>query len=233
MYSPMNDKKFVAGVDPIDHGVIVEGKGGDEEYVSTRRSKPVLFVKRKYDTAIDGVLTQEILEERAKDKFPYKTNRYVAMMDVRPGDPNVFYERALMMMWYFGCSLHPESQKPGIINYFYEQGCGDFILSKYIPESGYRKNVYADGTPASQITIQEYTGAIATYVEYWGHTIPFIELIEDLLSFNPKKTTEFDYSVACGFTELGMRIQPKTFTMPLVDIFDIMPGYDDDGNVVC
>lgn len=233
MFGPKNDAKYVAGVDPIDHGVIVEGKGGDEEYVSTRRSRPVLMVKRKYDTSIDGAMgSMEDLKDRAKAKFPYKTNRYVAMMDVRPGDPNVFYERALMMMWYFGCSLHPESQKPGIINYFYEQGCGDFILSKYVPENGYKKNVNMDGTPASQITIQEYTGLLTTYIEYFGHTIPFVEVLDDLLVFNPKKTTEYDYAVAMGFTELGAKIAPKTYTLPVADIHDFMPGFDEYGNVV-
>src|SRR6185369_11936684 len=217
-FAPLNDAKFISGVDPVDHGVVVEGKGGDEEYISTRRSKPVLFVKRKYDSSIDGILTQDILEQRAKEKYQYKTNRYIAMMDVRPNDPNVFFERALMMMWYFGCSLHAESQKPGIMNYFIEHGCGDFILQKYIAESGTRKNVYADGTPASGQIIQEYTSALATYIEYWGHTIPFIDLVEDLLVFNPKKTTEYDYSVAAGFTELGGKIQPKTYTLPPMDI---------------
>lgn len=231
-FAPQNDSKFISGVDPVDHGVVVEGKGGDEEYISTRRSKPVLFIKRKYDSAIDGILTQEILEQRAKEKYQYKTNRLIAMMDVRPNDPNVFFERALMMLWYFGCSLHAESQKPGIMNYLIEHGCGDFILQKYIAEAGTRKNVYADGTPASAQIIQEYTSALATYIEYWGHTIPFIDLVEDLLVFNPKKTTEFDYSVAAGFTELGCKIQPKTYTLPMMDIHDFMPGYDQYGNVV-
>lgn len=233
MFAPLNDMKYISGVDPVDHGVVVEGKGGDEEYISTRRSKPVLFIKRKYDTSIDGVMGDtDMLVQRAKEKFPYKTNRYIAMMDTRPNDPLVFYERALMMCWYFGCSLHAESQKPGIMNYFHEHGCGDFIMQKYISESGYRKNQYMDGTPASGQIIQEYTGALATYVEYFGHTIPFIDLVEDLLTFNPKKTTEFDYSVAAGFTELGGKIQPKTYTLPVVDIHDFMPGFDEYGNVV-
>lgn len=231
-HSPNNATRFTAGVDPIDHGVVIEGKGGEDEYISTRRSRPVLFVKRKYDSSIDGILTQEILEERAKEKYPYKTNRYIAMMDVRPGDPNVYYERALLICWYFGCPLHAESQKPGIINYFNENNCRDFILNKYIPDTGYNKNVYADGTPASPLVIQEYTGALATYIEYFGHTIPFEPFIEDLLPFNPKKTTEFDYAVAGGFTELGERVRPKVVPLKKMDVFDIMPGYDEYGRVV-
>jgi hypothetical protein len=234
-YSPRNNNKYIAGVDPIDHGIIIEGKGksGDEEFISTRRSKPVLFIKRKYDSSIDGVIDQNILEARSEngEKFPYKTNRYVAMMDVRPGDPNVFFERCLMMCWYFGCSLHPESQKPGVINHFYLNGCEDFILSKYTPEGSGRRG-QTDGTPASGMSIQEYTSLIASYVEHFGHTIPFPDLIDDLLQFNPKKTTEYDYSVAMGFTELGERIRPKTVSLPMMDIHDIMPGFDEYGNVV-
>lgn len=231
-FSPKNDAKFIAGVDPIDHGVVIEDKKGDEEFISTRRSKPVLLIKRKYDVSIDGLLDQEILEQRAKDKFPYKTNRYIAMMDIRPGDPNVFYERVLMMLWYFGCSIHVESQKPGVMNYLRDNGCEDFILNKYIADGGYRKNTLMDGTPASQMITQEYTGKISTYVEYFGHTIPFVDLIEDLLIFNPKKTTENDYSVAMGFTELGEKVQPKTRVMEVMDIHSFMPGLDAFGNVV-
>lgn len=232
-YSPGNDARYIAGLDPIDHGVVIEGKGGDEEYISTRRSIPVLLVKNKYDVTIDGPLTQEILEQRRDERYQYKTNRYVAMMDVRPNDPNVFYERSLLTCWYFGCSLHPEPQKPGVINYFYTENCGDFILGKYVPEGvQQQRNTFMDGTPASTLTINEYTGALSTYIEYWGHTIPFPEVLDDLLLFNPKKTTEFDYSVAMGYTELGERIKPKTRTLPLMEIYDIMPGYNKSGDVV-
>lgn len=231
-YAPLNDSKYIAGVDPIDHGVVIEGKGGEEEFVSTRRSRPVLFVKRKYDSSIDGPISQEILEKHAEEKYAYKTNRYILMMDVRPGDPNVFYERVLMILWYFGCSLHCESQKPGVMNYLHDNDCEDFILNKYIPEGGGRRNVYTEGTAANPMIIGEYTGALATYVEYFGHTIPFIDLIEDLLVFNPKKTTEYDYSVAAGFTELGVKIQPKKVVVPLVDINDFMPSFDEHGRVV-
>jgi len=231
-YSPLNDTKFIIGVDPIDHGQIVEGRGGDEEFVSTRRSRPVVLVKRRYDSSIDGEASQDILEAKARDKFQFKTNRYIAMMDVRPGDPMVFFERTLLMAWYFGCSIHVESQKPGVMNYFREHGCGDFVLSKYVGENENARASNTDGTPASQMTIQEYTSLIANYVEYFGHTIPFPDLIDDLLQFNPKKTTEYDYSVAMGFTELGGKIQPKTYVMPKADIYDFMPGYDRYGNVV-
>jgi hypothetical protein len=234
-YGPLNNDKFAAGFDPIDHGVQVEGRTGDDEMTDGRRSRPVLFIKRKYDSSIDGIVSQEILEQRAEERYEYKTNRYVAMMDVRPNDPNVLFERVLLMLWYFGVSVHVESQKPGVMNYLYNNNCGDFVLGKYTPESApeKRSTTEVDGTPASGLTIGEYTDALATYVEYFGHTIPFPELLEDLLLFKPKKTTEFDYAVGAGFTELACKIKPKKVQVPVVDIHDFMPGYDDDGNVVC
>lgn len=248
-YVPQNDSKIAIGFDPIDHGVIVEGRStdSDDEFVNSRRSKPVLLVKLKYDSKVDGILDYEEMQRRAQKgkmenglwvldpngrKFQYKSNRYVVMMDTRPGDPNVLYERALMICWYFGASLHVESQKPGVIRYFQEHGCGDFILNKYIPVDNKRVNPYDEGTPASPLTIHEYTSEIMTYVEYFGHTIPFRELVEDLLLFNPNKTKEYDYTVAMGFTELSCKIKPKVQAKPVMNLEDIMPIFDHRGNVI-
>lgn len=231
-YGPKNDNRFASGIDPIDHGVVVEGRNGTSEdgVTNNRRSIPVMFVKSKYDSTIDGLLTQDILEKRAEEKYPYKTNRYFAMMDTRPFDPNVLYERALMICWYFGVSLHVESQKPGVIRYFQEHGCGDFILHKYQPIEENKRRTYEEGTPASTTIINEYTGAISTYVEYFGHTIPFRDLIEDLLLFNPRKTTEFDYSVGMGFCELACKIRPKQQPKKIIDIASLLPLTDQYGN---
>lgn len=231
-YFPKNEAKFALGNDPVDHRVTVEGKSnGDDEVSTTRRSRPVLFAKRKYDSAIDGPLTQDILEQRAKEKYPYKTNRYILMMDVRTSDPNVFYERALMICWFLGASVQVETQKPGLQNWFFEAGCEDFLQQEYIPQSSNKAhNPYSQGTAASTTSIHEYTEAKATYIEYFGHTIPFRELIEDDLVFKPHKTTEHDYSVASGWTELACKVQPRQKEKKHIDIFTMLPMYDQQGN---
>lgn len=231
-YYPKNESKFALGNDPVDHRVTVEGKSnGDDEVSTTRRSRPVLFAKRKYDSAIDGPLTQDILEQRAREKYPYKTNRYVLMMDVRTSDPNVFYERALMICWFLGASVQVETQKPGLQNWFYEAGCEDFLQQEYVPESSNKaRNPYSQGTAASTTSIHEYTEAKATYIEYFGHTIPFRELIEDDLVFKPHKTTEHDYSVAGGWTELACKIQPRQKEKRHIDLLTMLPMFDGQGN---
>jgi hypothetical protein len=232
-YSPEGDDNHRAGVDPVDHGVVIEGRGGDEEMATTRRSRPVMFVKRMYDSTIDGPMHQEILEQRAKDKFPYKTNQYVLMMDTRPNDPNVMYERALMICWFYGCSVQVEDQKPGLKNWFHLYDCENFLQQKYVAISDTKKqNTFLEGTPASTLSINEYTDAKAFYIEYFGHTIPFRELIEDDLVFNPKKTTEFDYSVASGWVELACKIRPKKAPLVYLDVGEFLPMFDREGMIV-
>jgi predicted GIY-YIG superfamily endonuclease len=233
-YYPKNQARFAAGVDPVDHRVIIENKSSDDDEVaSTRRSRPVIFVRRKYDSSIDGELTQEILEERARTKFPYKTNKNVWMMDTRTGDPNVFYERCLLMCWLAGCELQCETQKPGVMNWFHLADCDMFLQQQYVSESNTKRiNPYAEGTAASQTSINEYTDAKATHIEWFGHTIVFRELIEDDLVFNPAKTTVHDYSVADGWTDLACKSRPRTKEKPIIDIALLMPIFDTEGNLL-
>lgn len=233
-YIPRNDAKIAAGLDPIEHGIIIESKqgSGEDEFLSARRSKPVMLLKTKYDPAIDGPLSLDILKERAEQKYQYKTNRYFGMMDARPNDPNVLFERVLMICWFFGVSVHVESQKYSVINYFNDHNCGAFIMNKYEPEWLKNKTrLSTEGTPASQTIIQDYTSLLATYVEYFAHCgIPFVDVIEDLLLFNPRKTTEYDYAVAMGFTELACKIQPKQKPKTFMDISLMLPMTDMNGN---
>lgn len=233
-YSPLNEGTFTAGIDPVDHRVKIEQKMGfgEDEFVSIRRSKPVMCVRRRYDSSIDGVLTQELLEQRRDSEYQYKTGFNIGMMDVRPGDPNVYYERALMVCWLFGMSMNVESAKPGVINYFYLNGCGDFIKNKYIPEASNKMDQGEAGTPANAQTINEYTECLMTDIEYFGHMEPFVEFVNDHLIFDPANTRVHDYSVSKGWCLLGEKIRPKTVQLPTLDLETIMPTFDRYGNVV-
>lgn len=220
-YGPKNGAIFGSGVDPIDHGVVVNDAMNDSEFVSSRRSRPVQFIKRKYDSAIDGGLTPELLVQRAQEEYPYKTNKYIGMMDTRPNDPNVFFERSLMICWLFSMPLKCESQKPGLLNWFHEADCDDFLQDKYVPlDDHFKKSDLVKGTPSSPMMIQELTSLISTDVEYFGHTYDFIEMIDDDLVFDPNNTKPTDYSMAHGWCEVGCKIKPKTVALPFKDIGD-------------
>lgn len=234
VYFPKNDLIFRIGVDPIDHGVRVEGvRTGDDDFTGSRRSRPVVLAKRLYDSNIDGAMTQDILVQRAKEKYKYKTGIHVLMMKVRPDDPNVFFERLLMICWLLGCKANIESQKPGAINWLKSANCGDFLWQKYVPEAKkLTKSDDIEGTPASPMIIQEYTGLIATDVEYFGHTYPFIEVVEDDLQFDPNNTREFDFTVAQGNLELACKMRDRKPVPVMAEIGDYLPIFDRYGNVV-
>jgi hypothetical protein len=89
-----------------------------------------------------------------------------------------------------------------------------------------RQNPNADGTAASATSINEYTDLKSTYIQYFGHTIDFRELIEDDLQFQPQKTEEFDYSVAGGWTEVACLVRPKNAPKRVLDITKILPVFD-------
>lgn len=237
-YFPKNDLNFASGIDPIQHG----------STGSSTESRPVQFVKSKYKSSIDGQLTQEELIARAQPgkmvdgvwvldpegkKYQYKTNLFVVMMDHRPHDPNILYERALMICWLFGVSLNVEKQfGGGLMSYFYKYNCGDFILPKFVSE--FEKPVKGeslgdDGTSASVSYIQEATGDYAAYIEYFGHMIPFRPQLEDALEFNARKTTEHDYTVAGYNTTMAEQIKPKTIPKPVLDLGTIMPRFGPSG----
>jgi hypothetical protein len=230
-YFPKNADVFSSGTDPIDYGVKVDNMSG-EDVSDTRRSRPVLSVKRKYDIRIDGPLDQLIMEKRRDEKYPYKTNRRIASMDHRPNEPNVYFERALMACWLFGMPMMCESQKPGIINYFRDRGCEDFLLNKYVPSNTYRPSDLVDGTPASTMMNQELTGLLATHIEYFGHTEPFIEYVEDYLLFDPTDTKKFDYAMAAGWNEVAEKVKPKQQAVPQVRITDYFRKFSKDGRVI-
>lgn len=233
-YSPLNEEKFTAGVDPVDHRVVIQSRMGfgEDEFISTRRSKPVMLIKRRYDSSIDGAFDQDILEKRAEEKYQYKTGVYIGMMDARPTDPNVMYERALMICWLHGMSVNAESAKPGVINYFHMNGCGDFIKQKYVPESKAKNGYEGEGTPANSMMINEYTDCLSWYIDYFGHTMPFVDVVNDNLIFDPANTKVHDYSVSEGWCELGEKIRPKVEIRKPLDLSEIMPVFNDRGDVV-
>lgn len=243
-FSPMNERVFTSGLDPVDHRVAIQATVGvgEDQVVTTRRSKPVMRIKRIYDPFVDviteqesamgfggvgnpGILSQELLEYRRDTEYEYKTGVTIAMIDDRHHDANVNFERELMICWLFGMPIMIESAKPGAINYFISNNCQPFLKQKYIPEAAQKHAYQGDGTPANTMTINEYTDALGTHIEYFGHREIFSEFNDDYLQFNPAKTKEFDYAVSSGWTELGEKVRPKTVALPHMDILDILPTF--------
>jgi len=145
----------------------------------------------------------------------------------RPSDPNVFFERCLMVCWLLSCTAGIESQKPGVINWFRTAGCSDFVANKYVPDpEKSKRSDFTEGTATTPLITQELTSAIATDVDYFGHTYPFIEVIEDDLLFDPSKTREFDFTMAQGHMEINCKTADKKHPIPTVEITDFFHTFN-------
>ena len=100
---PNNKHNFVAGADPIDHGITEDG----------RRSNGACCIYQKHN------------ENNGDD--PYNSS-FVALYCYRPDSAAIYYEDVLKACVYYGCQVLVENQKIGIVTYFNDRGYGDFLM---------------------------------------------------------------------------------------------------------
>lgn len=219
-YRPKNGTKIRVGFDPIQQGKTSYGQP----------SKPVALAKLLYDPLIDGILTSELMRERAKEKFPYQTNKDIMLYDYRPDDPNELYEDICKMIHFLGCPIHVEKQKAAFIDYARDHGYEEFIQSKF--RLDHQKPTSADdfGTHATAEIIDTYIDYVAIDVAYFGHTYCFLEVIHDLLMARRNKLKEHDYLVAKGYVEMSLKMPDNFEDLEYLDLDDILPRFDNSEN---
>lgn len=218
---PLNDTKFAIGSDPIQWG----------QTVGNVQSKAAAYVRRKYDVLVDGFMDEETMEYRRINKYPYRTGIPVVQYHYRPDEPTIYYEHMIKLCRFFGCKIHLEQQKAAIIDYFKARGYYSFIMKR--PQSTFTlanqdRQANSDGTPASTHTTQYYTGLIAHDVQYFGHAYPFIDLIEQLLKFDPLKTTKYDLAVGYGYTLIAEEARTGP-PRAKIDVTEVFTAYDISG----
>lgn len=213
-YSALHDHKACSATDPIQFKVIDMAGGG------SRKSKGVILVKTKYNSALEGELTPELRQERRDKKYPYRTGVYAMRYAHRPLEPEEYFAVALKTCFFFGIKMLVEKQCGALlIDYFEKRGCYDLIMMKPdIARTSDRYNQETPGINASTGTTQIYTGMLARYIKWFGHTIPFHGVAEDFLSFDPYNTLEFDDSVTAGYVELAEQDSSIMETPEPVDI---------------
>jgi hypothetical protein len=187
-YKPLNERKFVIGVDPYDKRFVTnEGK----------QSNAAAYAFRKFDYNNE-------MQEGSKGYFP--SNTFIVQYINRPPTPSMFYEDMMMLAHLLGCEVHFENQRSNIANHFEENGYGDFLMER--PKFTHTHNTQsqeAKGTPSSTLVIEMYTELIMEYVQKYCHTVPFKELLEDWLDFDMTDTQKYDPTVASGFTLIGTK----------------------------
>lgn len=189
-YAPLNEVKYSAGADPYvnDLNLLVDrGKG----------SLAAMYIKMKYDPLIDNP------EDPA---YKHITDAPILEYLCRPSEVYDMYEDVLKAIWFYGCKIFPETNKPGLKNWLRDNGYEDFLVVKpkgITKNDDYLKLTQDGGATSSVPMIQHYTDLTESDVKRNVHKYPFPRLLYQLLHFNNAETQKYDAAVGWGFTLVG------------------------------
>ena len=177
-YQEMNDM-YVAGIDGIDIGANQTSK-------ETRDPSDFCIVIKK----------------RA---FGMNEPQYVAMYKDRPANIREAYKIAMCMCRYYNAKINIEATRMGMVTWARENKCLQYFMKR--PRATLTDIKYGTtkqyGTPATKAIIEQQTDLIADFVEDYGHTIWFEEMVEQLNNYNDENKTTFDIIASLGMVELA------------------------------
>lgn len=194
-YTPGNTDMYVSGCDPFDHRFTTDG----------RKSNAASYIFRKLDP-----LDQE------------NSHMFVCEYVNRPATPEMFYEDLAKQCVFYGCKLLCENNKPGLINWFINNGFEGYLMRRPAQthtdysknkqqEYGIPMNSEAVRSSAIEIT-QTYIYENVGYNEETGKIgkVFFNDLLTCWLKFNPAKWTDYDEFVAASLCLFAARsYRPK------------------------
>lgn len=176
-----------------------------------------------HDTVEDNRRSQagSIIKQKTNlDNFDDKFNwcdvcKYIA----RPATAELMYEDILMQHFFFSCRMLPETQKPGIMRYFRNRGYAAFLM--ILP--GYTEPGIPS-TPENKQTGCEFT---EYDVEMRVDKYYFIDVIDDLLNLDIKKTQKYDLGMAKLWTEVAClnKLYEKPANSNVVDVSNLFKQY--------
>lgn len=151
------------------------------------------------------------------DNFDGKFNwcdilKYIA----RPATAELMYEDILIQHFFFSCKMLPETQKPGIMRYFRNRGYAAFLMT--LP--GYTE----PGIPSTPENKQTGCEFVEYDVEMRIDKYYFIDVIDDLLNLDIKKTQKYDLGMTKLWTEVAClnkmyERKPNNKVVPIDSIF--------------
>lgn len=128
------------------------------------------------------------------------TNSFILQYIDRPS-PRKFYEDVLKAAVYFNAYVLFESQKTSIMHFFEEWGYYGYLI--------HMKGRNNPGIPSTKTLHGDIVDLWEDYIDNQPEKIFFIELLEQLLEFDPDNTTKFDAVMASGVTLIADRYLSK------------------------
>lgn len=179
LWQPANTESFAIGVDPFA-ATITTG---------TEKSMGVAYVYMKGD---------------ATD--PENSGFCVVRYAQRTRYKAEFHRNVMLLCQYFGCKANYESNVDDYYEKFIEEGFKHYIMWR--PKctiDPQRKNVKVKyGTPSNDgFALQKQTIIADEYIKSRYHKIYFIELVNQLIDFDPDDRTKFDDAIAFFMALIG------------------------------
>lgn len=176
-----------------------------------------------HDTVEDNRRSQAgslIKQKTNLDNFGGKFNwcdvcKYIS----RPATAELMYEDIIMQHFFFSCRMLPETQKPGIMRYFRNRGYAAFLM--ILP--GYTE----PGIPSTPENKQTGCEFVEYDVEMRIDKYYFIDVIDDLLELDIKKTQKYDLGMAKLWTEVAClnKLYERKPTDNIVDVSNLFRKY--------
>lgn len=181
---------YVAGIDSID-------VGSNESIVGEDGSKFCITVKKR-TFGLDG-------------------NKYVCKYLDRPKDVREAYEKARMILYWYGCKANIEATRVGLIAYFREKNCINMLMKRprYAIEGQYQNKEASGlyGTQASPKMIEYGIDLVAAFIEDFCHNMYFLDMVEQCQNYSSEMKGLYDIIAAMQMTEIAdqdmMGIVPK------------------------
>ena len=199
MMKPLGNGVFSFGADPVDHLAPQAQTGSDAAGV----------IKRKFDPSVDGHLMNK--DGKIVEPWRMMTDQIVCDYVARPENPYEIYEDYAKMCIYYGCSIFPETDKPGVITWFIDNGLYHFILNR--PKETYtnrgikedRKNAKKKnlGGKASTGLIQQWIDLLKYHVYSRIATYHHPRILKIHQKFNGQNRKFCDLTVGEGYCHLA------------------------------
>jgi hypothetical protein len=180
-FTPLNGHKMVMGFDPYSAKDLADEDSGSNGAAS-------VYFKNDYNVPEDYC------------------NTIIADYLARPSDPFDCYEDIIIAAFFFSCPVLIEKNKSNALDYFRQRGYmwgmssnpDDFILER--PESTFTQNNQkpSDGLYSGTGIIEHYTNSTDKHIIDHGWKLKHINVINDWIQFDPKKTRRFDSGVAAS-----------------------------------
>ena len=170
---------YIAGIDSIDIGAKDTSENTDNP------SKFCITIKKR--------------------AFGIGEPQYVAYYKDRPDDIREAYKIAMCLAMYYKAVINIEATRVSMLTWAKEKGYYKYFMAR--PKATYpdinKIGKRTVGTPATAVVIDHQTDLIANFVEDFGHTIWFEDMLDELNRYTDENKTHFDIIAAMGMTELA------------------------------